>query len=151
MLDADEVVARRQALRDLNGNVAQALAGPREPRGGDVGPLGEDLEPDGARPVEGGGRLAGGHLGHVELQGARVRDAGVGDEADRSARCDAHRLRALAAGGQLVAPQLRRGHVRHGAVGLVVGRLAHVLPVLRRRAVGDEAGELVCRGLFARG
>ena len=146
VLDPYEVVAGREARRDRDGHVAEALAGPREPARADVGALREDLEPDGARAVKGRGRLPGGDLGHVELEGARVRDARVGHEADLGARRHAHGLGALVPRGELVAAQLRRGHVRHGAVGLVVGRLADVLPVLRRGAVGDEAGELVCLG-----
>ena len=74
VLDAQEVIAGGDALRDLGGDLGGALAGPGQARWRDVGALREDLEPVGARPVPRVRRLARRHLSHVELQRPRVRD-----------------------------------------------------------------------------
>lgn len=110
VLDAEQVVAGGDARGDLSRDLARALAGPGQSAGADVGALREDLEPDCAGAVPGRGRLARWHLGHVELQHARVRDGGVGCEADCVAGCDRHCLCAFVAGGELVASHLIRGH-----------------------------------------
>lgn len=72
MFNAQEIIARGHTLGDLGCDLCCALTRPSQATGGDVGPLGEDLEPDGAVPIPGGRRLAGWDLGHVELQCARV-------------------------------------------------------------------------------
>lgn len=145
MLDPQKVVAGSQALGDLGRDLLGALAGPRQAAGRDAGALRQDLEPHVAGAVPRGGRLARGHLGHVELQGPRVADRGLGAEPDRRPGRHALGLRPLGARRELVAADLLRRHVRRGPVGLVVGRLAHVLPVRGCRA-GYEVWERVCLG-----
>lgn len=88
-----------------------------------------DLEPVRAAAVVGGRRLSGGHLGEPGRHGPRVADAGLDVVRDGAAGLDARRGRALAARGQLVAGHGGRGHVRHGAVALVVCCFADIGPV----------------------
>jgi hypothetical protein len=64
--------------------------------------LAEDFEPDVAASIPVCGCLALGDFGEVELEGAWVRNAGCGCEADGVSGVDGVRLCA-GAGGQLVA------------------------------------------------
>jgi hypothetical protein len=88
-----------------------------------------DLGPHGAPAIPVGGGVAGRDLGDVEGHGARVGDRGLGVVRDGLAGGDVVDAGRPLAGEALVAPDLVRVDVRHGAVALEVGRLAHDLPV----------------------
>ena len=112
----------------MGGGKRHTGAGPGDAAAGDNGLLLEDLEPDLAASVPVGGGLAGGNLGEVELHRAGVADVGVQGEADGVAGVDLAGLNALA-GVALVAADRIAVDVLDRAVGLVVGRLADVLPL----------------------
>jgi hypothetical protein len=119
VLDAQKVLARRERLGDREGDFCGAVVGKGHLAAGEGGALGVDLEPDVAGAVECRGSLARWDLGHVELEGARVRDGCHGSESDIVTSIDSVRL-GCCAGGELVATNLRRRDVGYGAVGLVV-------------------------------
>lgn len=98
VLDAQQVVARGDARRDLGGHATGALARPGQATAANGRPLREDLEPDRARAVPRVGRLPRRRLRHVELQDPRVRDRRVRREAYRVAGGYRHRLGAFVAG-----------------------------------------------------
>lgn len=141
MLGPQQIVPVRQTPGDLDADLLLAGRGPRDLPAGEAGPVLVDFEPDVAGPVKGLGRSAREGLGHVELQGARVADVAVDAEPDRVARLDGFRARALRPGARRVAAQLRVVDVLHGAVRVLVGRLAHKGPVGLGLAVVDEAWE----------
>lgn len=101
-----------------------------------------DLEPDGAGPVPGRGRLARRHLGHPAAERARVEDVGRRLEGDGAAGLDAVRRR-RAAPARLEAPDRLAVDVLDRPVGLPVGRPAHVLPGARARQVGERVWVLL--------
>jgi hypothetical protein len=107
VLDTEQVLARRQGLGQGESDLRLAAAGKGHLTAGEGGALRVDLEPDGAGAVEGCGSLAGGDLGHVELEGTRVRDGSHGSEADGVAGVDSVGLRS-GARGKLVAADLLR-------------------------------------------
>ena len=144
VLDAEQVVAGRDAGGDGGRDLAAAVRGPGEAALGEVGPVLVDLEPDVTAAVEVGRRLALRGLGHVEGHGAWVADVAVDPEADLVAGLDRHGLGALAAGRVLVTADGVGLDVLDGAVGVEVGRLADELPILGGLAVVDQSRECVC-------
>lgn len=80
-LHPDEVIATGQVLRNREADTGDVLRGERDGRAA-IGLGGNfiDLEPDRAIAVEGGGGLAGGSLGHVDV------DDTVGENKASSAR-----------------------------------------------------------------
>jgi hypothetical protein len=115
VLDPQQVLAARQGLGQGESDLSFSVVGKRHLAAGEGRALRVDLEPHGAGAVECGGGLAGGHFGHVELEGARVRDGGYGCEADSVTGVDGGCLGGAGAGGELVAADLVRGDVGHGA------------------------------------
>lgn len=71
------------------------------------------------------------HLGHVELNGSKMRDLGVGYKAENIAGSNGS---STSPGPHLVAAHVGTVHVRHSLVGLVVLSLT-------------DAGPLLCLGL----
>lgn len=114
VLRAQQVLARGQGLGEGDGDLCLARGGPADGGRGRDGFLLVDLEPHVAAAVPGLGRLARGHLGHVELHGPGVRDAGHGSEGDGVAGVDGGGLRA-GAGREGVAADGVGGDVCHGA------------------------------------
>lgn len=121
----------------------RTLRRPRELAVGNLGTLAEDLEPDLALALEVGGTGSRGSLGHVELEGARVGDVGVDGEAQVVAGLDGQSL-GRRVGGVDVAADVVRRDVGHGAVGVVVGSHANILPVLSDLALVDQGREGIC-------
>lgn len=114
MFHPEEILAAGQALGDRHRDLRLPLAGPRQGSRGNGRALLEDLEPHVAAAVEGCGRLAAGYFGHVELEGARVRDGGLRGEAEGGAGGDFVRGLRGGAGGELVAADLVRGDLGWG-------------------------------------
>lgn len=102
-----------------------------------------NLEPHGALAVKGRGRLAGGHLGEVEVRRARVEDgraAARGDGYGAAGR-DAEGARGAAAWVELVARHGFGADVGDGAVVEAVLGRADGFPVGGALAVVEGAGE----------
>jgi hypothetical protein len=102
-------------------------ASPAHARRTDLSSLLINLEPNIAAAIPRGRCLALGHLGEVELQRARVRDAALCRETNGVAGLDLVGLGARAR-RELVAADGVRVDVGDRAIGLVVCRLADVLP-----------------------
>ena len=102
-----------------------------------------DFEPDGALAVEGGGGLARGDLGQVEVERAGVADGSVDREGDGTAGFDGDDLGCAGAYVSLVAGHCRRGNVLDGAVGLVVLGDADGFPLGGGHTVDCGLGECV--------
>ena len=100
-----------------------------------------NLEPHGPLSIKSCCRLSRRRLGHVELQRAGVANRCVDRERDGAARLHRHRLGGARADIPLVARHVLRGHVLHGAVGVVVGRDADGFPFGREYAVDGGFGE----------
>ena len=141
MLRPQQIIPIWQTPGDLDADLLLAGRGPGDLPAREAGPVLVDLEPDVAGAVEGLGRGARGGFRHVELQGARVADVAVDAEPDRVARLDGLGAGPLRPGARRVAAQLGVVDVLHGAVGVLVGRLAHEGPVGLGLAVVDEARE----------
>jgi hypothetical protein len=119
-----------------------------------------DLEPYVAAAVPGLGGLTAGDLGHVELHGTGVRDGGYRAESyGVTGLClvSLVSLRTMSttyidgvcacarAGREGVAADSIGSHIRDRAVGLVVRRLANILPRTGSLATDNELGEGVVR------
>lgn len=101
------------------------------------------LEPHVPRGLPGVDVGAVGHAGHVELDGAEVRDLVHGGEAELVARRDGGRA---GAGAHLLAAHIGAHDVRDAVVALVPLGLAHVGPFFGvGRAGDDELWEAVFR------
>jgi hypothetical protein len=120
VLHAHKILAARCALGDRECYLLLPRASEAHLPAGEGGALAVDFEPDGAAAVEGGSGLARGDFGHVELEGAGVRDGGDGGEADGVACVDRGGHGRSGAGGELIAADLVGGDVGYGAIGLVV-------------------------------
>lgn len=110
------------------------IRGPLDASGAEAGrAVLVDLEPDGALAVEGSSRLAGGGLGHVEVERAGVTDAG--HEGEVGAGLDVKDLGGGNTGVALVAGHGLRVDIGDGAVGVVVLGDADVLPLARDNSI----------------
>lgn len=130
--------------RKGGGEGRRTLTRPRQAGRVDGRTLSKNLEPDLAGALKVGGRLAVGDLGHVELERARVANVRVDGEADLGAGRHGVRFGRVVDAAVGPAADVVGRDVRDGAVAVVVGRHAHILPVFGRVAVGDERGECVC-------
>jgi hypothetical protein len=106
VLDPQKILAARQRLGQRERHLRLSAAGKRHLATRKGSTLRVDLEPDGTGAVEGGGGLARGDFGHVELEGARVRDGGYGREADGVTGVDGGGLGCRGTGRELVAADL---------------------------------------------
>lgn len=150
MLDTEEVVAGGEGLGDGDVDLGQALRRPAELAVVERGALAVNLEPDVTLTLEVGGSGSVGSLGHVELEGTRVGDVGVDGETEVVAGLDGQSL-GRGVGGVLVAADVLRGNIGDGAMRVVVGSHADVLPVLGDLALVNKGREGVVSTAQARG
>jgi hypothetical protein len=139
LLETDEVLSVGDAARNGDGDGALAIGGPFNGRRGDGGAVTIDLEPNSTRRVEAGSRA--GSLGEVDVDGTGVVDVRSDGEGDALASLDGESLRGGCAGAELVAAHGGGADVLDGAVGVVVGCAAGVLPVGAGDATGGDAGD----------
>ena len=146
VLDADEVVAGGQILRDGEHEGRRVLGGPGEAaRRKGRGALAENFEPDAPGAVPRRDGLAGGDLGHVDLGGARMVDVGDGGEADGGAGVDGGGVGGDGRAAD-VAADVGRGYIGNRIVGVVGGVLSHVGPGRGGRAALDQRRKDVVGG-----
>ncbi|TLD27075.1 hypothetical protein PspLS_05235 [Pyricularia sp. CBS 133598] len=143
VLDAEQVVAAGDALGDRDVD-AGFVCVPGQPVIANAGLVLQDLQPPGAGAVPGRGRLALGNEAEPGRERAGVADGGLGRVGDGGAGGHVNGQRGGATRVELVARHLRRLHVGHGPVALVVGRLPHRLPVARALASDLDRREGVC-------
>ena len=134
-LHAHEVLPAGQVLGEREGDAGDALRGERDalPAVGHRRDL-VHLEPHVA--VAGEAVDVTGSLGHVDVHDTGVVDRAIGHDAQRLAGLDGDRLRGRVR-LRVVAPEVDRGDVGDGRLGVEVVRLADVHPRGRRRAVDD--------------
>lgn len=126
MLHPQQIIAGRHARRDGDRDRRQPARSERDGIRRDRGVLLVDLEPDVSFPGEGSCSLSGGDFGKVELERPRVLDGGIDAEADGvTGRNGLGGIGAFAL-DELVAADLRVGHVLNGTVAVVVGRFTNV-------------------------
>jgi hypothetical protein len=141
MLNPQEILATWRILRYSNRGSRSIQAVPRQLAVRHIRLLSVDLKPHAPTAVPVGRRLAGWHLGHVELQRALVEDVRGDLEGYAATSCYARGAGSPCARAELVASDGGRGDVGHGAVGVVVCGCADGGPVC---CAGDGGEEVCC-------